>query len=255
MRETFMPEGEVYIKGDIARAGGLIRHFGVARPHAHLGSGSFFVLTGVMEYRGGSTPPGYWVMEPAGAIHMATTFREETVYAAVPIGSGGGVIPLPEDGEIPEQLRFAGLEFYRDDFVIKSDTEAMSWVPSEIEGISLKPLRSLERTGGFAALVKVDAGTRLPQRKHLGYTSSYLISGVIEYRGGQVAQSRCWVYAPEGTVEDESLFPVETVCLVTAQAPIVDLRSDGSVRRVVDAEFVKAPDSKLAEVQSSLADS
>ena len=51
-------------------------------PHVHLGPADFFVLSGRLEYRGGSAGPGAYVREPAGAVHDATTSPVETVYLA-----------------------------------------------------------------------------------------------------------------------------------------------------------------------------
>jgi anti-sigma factor ChrR (cupin superfamily) len=51
-------------------------------PHVHLGPADFFVLSGVMEYRGGVSRTGDWIYEPNGAEHEATHHPEETIYLA-----------------------------------------------------------------------------------------------------------------------------------------------------------------------------
>jgi len=51
-------------------------------PHIHLGPADFYVLSGVMEYRGGVSRAGDWIYEPNGAEHEATHHPEETVYLA-----------------------------------------------------------------------------------------------------------------------------------------------------------------------------
>lgn len=53
----------------------IVRHNGVAGPHAHLGAGDFLILHGRLGYRAGPPEgygPGVWVFEPAGARHEAT---------------------------------------------------------------------------------------------------------------------------------------------------------------------------------------
>jgi quercetin dioxygenase-like cupin family protein len=54
----------------------------VNAPHTHLGPADFYVLSGRIDYRGGSAGPGDWFYEPAGAVHEATTHPVETVYLA-----------------------------------------------------------------------------------------------------------------------------------------------------------------------------
>jgi quercetin dioxygenase-like cupin family protein len=51
-------------------------------PHTHIGPADFYVISGQIDYRGGSAGPGDWIYEPAGAVHEATTHPVETVYLA-----------------------------------------------------------------------------------------------------------------------------------------------------------------------------
>ncbi|HLW70560.1 MAG TPA: cupin domain-containing protein [Candidatus Binataceae bacterium] len=50
--------------------------------HTHLGPADFFVLSGQIDYRGGSAKAGDYIYEPAGAVHDATSHPVETVYLA-----------------------------------------------------------------------------------------------------------------------------------------------------------------------------
>jgi anti-sigma factor ChrR (cupin superfamily) len=50
--------------------------------HTHLGPADFLVLSGQIDYRGGSAKAGDYIYEPAGAVHDATTHPVETVYFA-----------------------------------------------------------------------------------------------------------------------------------------------------------------------------
>ena len=58
-------------------------------PHIHLGPADFYVLSGVLEYRGGAAKAGDWIYEPNGAVHEATHHPEETVYLANVFGALG----------------------------------------------------------------------------------------------------------------------------------------------------------------------
>ncbi len=50
--------------------------------HTHLGPADFLVLSGQIDYRGGSAKAGDYIYEPAGAVHDATTHPVETIYFA-----------------------------------------------------------------------------------------------------------------------------------------------------------------------------
>jgi 2,4'-dihydroxyacetophenone dioxygenase len=79
----------------------------VNAPHIHLGPADFFILSGAMEYRGGTARAGAWIYEPAGAVHDATTTPVETIYLA---NVRGPIAFFDEDGKIThvstgEQMR------------------------------------------------------------------------------------------------------------------------------------------------------
>jgi quercetin dioxygenase-like cupin family protein len=50
--------------------------------HTHLGPADFLVLSGQIDYRGGSAKTGDYIYEPAGAVHEATSHPVDTVYFA-----------------------------------------------------------------------------------------------------------------------------------------------------------------------------
>ena len=58
-------------------------------PHIHLGPADFYVLSGVLEFRGGVAKAGDWIYEPNGAVHEATHHPEETVYLSNVFGAIG----------------------------------------------------------------------------------------------------------------------------------------------------------------------
>jgi quercetin dioxygenase-like cupin family protein len=66
-------------------------------PHVHLGPADFYVLSGVLEYRGGVARAGDWIYEPNGAVHEATHHPEETVYLA---NVHGAIAFTGADGQI-----------------------------------------------------------------------------------------------------------------------------------------------------------
>jgi hypothetical protein len=131
-----------------------------------------------------------------------------------------------------------GLQFYRDDFVEHVPTPQLAWAPTRVDGVAVKGLRSFGNTGGFAALIRAEAGTGVPARKYLGDTSTYVISGAIELRDGRVAGEGCWVYEPAGAVEEPALHAVDAEYLVTAQAPVLE-RYDRASVDVLDGAWVE----------------
>ncbi len=66
-------------------------------PHIHLGPADFYVIEGVLEFRGGVARTGDWIYEPNGAVHEATHHPEETVYLA---NVHGGIAFTGENQEI-----------------------------------------------------------------------------------------------------------------------------------------------------------
>lgn len=50
--------------------------------HTHIGPADFYVISGALDYRGGSARAGDWLYEPAGAVHEATSHPVDTVYLA-----------------------------------------------------------------------------------------------------------------------------------------------------------------------------
>ena len=66
-------------------------------PHIHLGPADFYVIEGVLEFRGGVARAGDWIYEPNGAVHEATHHPEETVYLA---NVHGGIAFTGENQEI-----------------------------------------------------------------------------------------------------------------------------------------------------------
>jgi 2,4'-dihydroxyacetophenone dioxygenase len=97
--------------------------------------------------------------------------------------------------------------------------------PGQIEwfavpgGNSLKVLRVSEETGSYTALFKAEAGTVNPPHIHLGPADFYVLSGVLEYRGG-VAKAGDWIYEPNGAEHEATSHPEETIYLANVHGAI-----------------------------------
>jgi ChrR-like protein with cupin domain len=86
--------------------------------------------------------------------------------------------------------------------------DALKWI--EVPGgNSLKVMRVSEETGSWTALFRAARGTTNPPHIHLGPADFYVLSGVLEYRGG-VARSGDWIYEPNGAEHEATHHPEET---------------------------------------------
>ena len=94
----------------------------------------------------------------------------------------------------------------------------LDWIETP-GGNSLKVLRVSEETGSYTALFKAEAGTTNPPHVHLGPADFYVISGVMEYRGG-VSKAGDWIYEPNGAEHEATHHPEETVYLANVHGPI-----------------------------------
>ena len=117
----------------------IIRHFGVAGPHFHLGAGDFLVINGRIGYRAGP-PEGYgsgvWFYEPAGARHEATQQLgdEDLIYTANiygPIqfddGPGTPITTVSSWMQYKATAEIAGTPMVAN--VFEGDTSLLAWAP------------------------------------------------------------------------------------------------------------------------------
>ena len=97
--------------------------------------------------------------------------------------------------------------------------------PDDIEwfetpgGNSVKVLRVSEETGSYTALFKAEKGTVNPPHVHLGPADFYVLSGVMEYRGG-VSRAGDWIYEPNGAEHEATSHPEETIYLANVHGAI-----------------------------------
>lgn len=97
-------------------------------------------------------------------------------------------------------------------------TDEMEWFETP-GGNSLKVLRVSEETGSWTALFRAEAGTTNPPHVHLGPADFYVLSGILEYRGG-VSRAGDWIYEPNGAEHEATHHPVETIYLANVHGAI-----------------------------------
>jgi anti-sigma factor ChrR (cupin superfamily) len=98
------------------------------------------------------------------------------------------------------------------------DTNALKWIETP-GGNSLKILRVSEETGSWSALFRAAKGTTNPPHIHLGPADFYVLSGVMEYRGG-VSRAGDWIYEPNGAEHEATHHPEETIYLANVHGAI-----------------------------------
>jgi anti-sigma factor ChrR (cupin superfamily) len=112
------------------------------------------------------------------------------------------------------------------------------WIETE-GGNAMKILRVSEETGSWSAIFKAAKGTVNPPHVHLGPADFYMISGVMEYRGG-VARTGDWIYEANGAEHESTNHPEETIYLANVHGPIAFYGDDGEVAYVQDWRAIKA---------------
>lgn len=97
-------------------------------------------------------------------------------------------------------------------------TNDLKWIETP-GGNALKVLRVSEETGSWSALFRAAKGTTNPPHIHLGPADFYVLSGVMEYRGG-VSRAGDWIYEPNGAEHEATHHPEETVYLANVHGAI-----------------------------------
>lgn len=114
------------------------------------------------------------------------------------------------------------------------NTDDLDWVETP-GGNALKVLRVSEETGSWTALFKSAAGTTNPPHIHLGPADFYVLSGVLEYRGG-TARAGDWIYEPNGAEHEATHHPEETIYLANVHGAIAfygEPAEEGAERPIV----------------------
>ena len=226
----------------------------VGPPHVHVGPAEVFFLEGSVETAAGFAGKGYWVLEPAGAMHRAT--RTLTDGAAL-THMKGPMLLLNQEGAAPLALYGQGMKatisgqssgamtpadltnvMYPEDYdsgVVHY--EAMDWIPSGYEGVRFKVLHVGE-DGWFSLFIEADDGTVIPRRRYTSPADFYVVSGCLRFADGD-APADHWVLEPRGAVDEEVQHIGTTSYLATFSGAALDLSENGAVQRVVDGQAMR----------------
>jgi quercetin dioxygenase-like cupin family protein len=120
--------------------------------------------------------------------------------------------------------------------LVRADELAWIEVPG---GNALKVMRVSAETGSWTALFRAARGTTNPPHVHLGPADFYVLSGVLEYRGG-VARRGDWIYEPNGAVHEATHHPEETVYLANVHGAIAFTGADGQITGLSDWRAMQA---------------
>ena len=102
-------------------------------------------------------------------------------------------------------------------------------------GNALKVMRVSAESGSWTALFRAAKGTTNPPHIHLGPADFYMLSGVMEYRGG-VSRAGAWIYEPNGAEHDSTYHPEETIYLANVHGAIAfygEAPADSAERPIV----------------------
>jgi len=116
--------------------------------------------------------------------------------------------------------------------------DELQWIETP-GGNALKVMRVSEETGSWTALFRADAGTTNPPHIHLGPADFYVLSGVLEYRGG-AAHAGDWIYEPNGAEHEATHHPEETVYLANVHGAIAFYGEDKQIVGISDWRGMKA---------------
>ena len=120
--------------------------------------------------------------------------------------------------------------------LVRADELAWIEVPG---GNALKVMRVSAETGSWTALFRAARGTTNPPHVHLGPADFYVLSGVLEYRGG-VARAGDWIDEPNGAAHEATHHPEETVYLANVHGAIAFTGADGQLVGLSDWRAMQA---------------
>ncbi len=116
--------------------------------------------------------------------------------------------------------------------------DELDWIETP-GGNALKVLRVSAESGSWSALFRAARGTTNAPHIHLGPADFYMISGVMEYRGG-VARAGDWIYEPNGAEHDATHHPEETVYLANVHGAIAFYGEGRSIVGISDWRAMQA---------------
>ena len=112
--------------------------------------------------------------------------------------------------------------------------DELDWIETP-GGNAVKVLRVSGETGSWTALFRAAKGTTNPPHVHLGPADFYMLSGVMEYRGG-VSRAGDWIYEPNGAEHEQTYHPEETLYLANvhgALAFVGEAPGPGAARPII----------------------
>lgn len=218
------------------RTAGILHADGEGMPHFHTKASSFFILEGEMILGDRVAGPGTWGIEPYGAVHPNTKFKNVTYGLGMAEGDfGKGNVVLSTTDELPAWARNAG--FRDDDFSTMADTNKAAWLPFGSQ-LWIKVVYVFERGGAFASIMRASAGAKLPRRRYLGAADMYLIAGKANL-DLQTLTAGCLIHMPAGSDETSMTFEEDTEILVNAYGSIVEFDDGGGIARVLDGSSLR----------------
>jgi hypothetical protein len=117
------------------------------------------------------------------------------------------------------------------------DTNRLRWLPApQLDGVSIKPLRTSLESGFFTAMLKIRAGAALPAAICLGGMDLWVLSGALGYhQDGAVShlEPGVWGYVSANSRVDRLLAEQDAELLVNFYSGVAFLNGDGSIASVL----------------------
>ena len=161
--------------GEVARATSIVRFkAGSTFPmHTHSGGEEFLVLDGMFSDEAGDFGPGSYLRNPVGTSH--TPFTHEGCMIFVKLW-----------------------QFQQGDTrIVKIDTQAQTFTPGLVDGLSVLPLHQFE--GESVALVRWQPGTVFNRHSHFGGEEIFVIEGTFDDEFGSYPAGS-WLRSPHQSI-------------------------------------------------------
>ena len=161
--------------GEVARATSIVRFkAGSTFPmHTHNGGEEFLVLDGMFSDEAGDFGPGSYLRNPVGTSH--TPFTHEGCMIFVKLW-----------------------QFQQGDTrIVKIDTQAQTFTPGLVDGLSVLPLHQFE--GESVALVRWQPGTVFNRHSHFGGEEIFVIEGTFDDEFGSYPAGS-WLRSPHQSI-------------------------------------------------------
>jgi 2,4'-dihydroxyacetophenone dioxygenase len=122
------------------------------------------------------------------------------------------------------------------------DPGVMPWIPV-VDGVAAKPLRFASKGTGWASIVRIDPGCRVPKHRHSGEVQGVVLSGRCRYtEDSPWLEPGTYVHEADGA-EDEVLACPDAgaeILFMVAGPRVEYLDADGTVIHVDDQQSKEA---------------